>query len=163
MPRRRRPAARPAPLPWDAVYPTLDLHGHTADEAHERARRWLTERQAQGDRTVRIITGKGLHSAGLPVLPGTIEALLRSLRGTVVARSAPEPGGGVFRVELRAPVAPRRAPRPGRPAPPVPDLSPEGELHRRAEETLWELGITPTPELIAAEVRRLRREAGGSG
>ena len=32
------------------------------------------------------------------------------------------------------------------------------ELRRRAEEALHELGIAPTPELLRAEIRRLRVE-----
>jgi hypothetical protein len=153
--KRRRPPAAP-PVPWDRLHPTLDLHGETAEGARRRAEAWLRAERDQGARTVRLITGRGLHSAGPPVLPGEIEALLGSLRGTVVARFEREPGGGVYRVELRR--APRSAPPPAAPraAPAPPQADPE--LRRRAEESLVELGITPTPILIEAEMRRLSHE-----
>lgn len=156
--RRRRGAPRPeGPFRgWDEVHPTLDLHGETAESARRRAERWLREQQAMGSRTVRLITGRGMHSLGPPVLRGEIEALLRELGGGLVARFSPEPGGGVLRAELARP--------PRRPPPPAPPRDPrlrDPELRRRAEEALWELGVDPTPTLIEAEIRRiLRREAG---
>jgi hypothetical protein len=151
--KRRRPPAAP-PVPWDRLHPTLDLHGETAEGARRRAEAWLRVERDQGARTVRLITGRGLHSVGPPVLPGEIEALLASLRGTVVARFQREPGGGVYRVELRG--------APGEPSPPPTTAPPrrrtDPELRRRAEEALVELGITPTRVLIEAEMRRLSRE-----
>lgn len=163
MSRRRRKPPHSASLPWDTLYPTLDLHGDTADEARRRAERWLAEQQALGVRTVRIITGKGLHSVGPPVLSGEIGALLRSLRGTRVAQFATEPGGGVFRIELRRSPTVHRpdGSRPQRAQPP-PSPPADAALRRQAEEALWELGVQPTPELIAAELRRLKR-AGTDG
>jgi hypothetical protein len=162
MSRRRRKPTGSATLPWDTLYPTLDLHGDTADEARRRAERWLAEQQSLGVRTVRIITGKGLHSQGPPVLRGEIGALLRSLQGTRVAHYASEPGGGVFRIELRRSATAEKAVRPRprvQPAHPPADA----ELRRLAEETLWDLGVQPTPELIAAELRRLKRSAADGG
>lgn len=156
---RRRPRASPPSEAWDRLYPTLDLHGATAAEASARAERWLRERQREREPVVRIVTGWGRHSPGPPVLRGEIEALLGTLRGGVVARHALEPGGGAFRVELRAPpVAGGPAPLPGRAA--RAREAPPPDLRRQAEESLWELGVTPTPELLRAEIERLRRAAG---
>jgi hypothetical protein len=141
---------------WGAIHPQLDLHGLTADEAARTAERWLRARQADGDRTVVIVTGRGVHSpGGVAVLPGEIEHLLRRLKGTVVAAFSGAPGGGGFHVELRRPPSPaisRDSPRL------VPAADPE--LLRRAHEALWELGVAPTPALLAAEIRRLKGEGG---
>lgn len=138
---------------WDPVYPTLDLHGETAESARRRAESWLQEQRGGGERLVRLVTGRGRHSVGPPVLPAEIEDLLRSLRGAAVERFEMERGGGAFRVELRRPDRPRR---------PRPDPSPPGgdELRRRAEERLAELGISPHPSLVEAEMRRFRGEDG---
>lgn len=159
MPRRRRPRASRPPRPspaWDAIYPTLDLHGETADSARLRAERWLRERQRDGEPTVRLITGRGLHSVGPPVLPGEIADLLRALQGDVVADSEREPGGGVVRVRLRPPPpSPRRStgtPTARRRTDPA-----DAALRREAEEALAELGIDATPELVEAEIRRRKR------
>jgi hypothetical protein len=135
------------------VYPTLDLHGETAESARRRAESWLGEQREEGERLVRIVTGRGRHSVGPPVLPAEIEDLLRSLRGSPVEHFEAEPGGGAFRVELRRP-DPRPRSRP--------DPKPPGgeELRRRAEERLAELGISPYPSLVEAEIRRLRGEEG---
>jgi hypothetical protein len=152
MPRRRRRSGH-GPV-WEPVYPTLDLHGETAESARRRAGSWLEERRGGGERVVRLVTGRGRHSIGPPVLPAEIEDLLRSLRGSVVESFEVERGGGAFRVELRRP-DPRRAPRAPRPA----AASPGGEeLRRAAEERLAELGIAPHPSLVEAEMRRVRGE-----
>jgi hypothetical protein len=154
MPRkRRRPPLPPGPPLWDSPYPTLDLHGDTADEARARAERWLRAQQAAGERTVRLITGRGLHSIGPPVLPTAIHELLGTLRGALVAAFQAEPGGGVYRVELKRP----------RPAPTIHHpkrrkLPDDPALRHRAEESLAELGVTPTPALLEAEMERLLRE-----
>lgn len=155
--RRRRREERPRgerPPPPDA-YPTLDLHGETAESAVRRAERWLRERQLERVARVRIVTGRGLHSAGPPVLPGAITDLLSVLKGRVVAASQREPGGGSFLVEILRESQPARAPL-AREMDAV--RRHDGELRRRAEESLSELGIAPTPELLAAEMRRLASE-----
>jgi hypothetical protein len=158
--KKRGPPSPPAGDLWDRLYPTLDLHGATGDEAVRRAERWLREQQGGDEPRVRIITGWGRHSIGPPVLRTEIDALLSRLRGSLVERFELEPGGGAFRIDLR-----RRASRLGRPqpvsrssaAPHRPSPSAEtAELRRAAEEALWELGITPTPELLRAEIERLR-------
>lgn len=156
MPRRRPP---PPPEPRGTVHPVLDLHGLTGDEAARRTDRWLRDRQADGVRTVVVITGRGLRSRGLPVLRAEVEHLLAGLKGSVVAGWETGDLGGSVRVELRRP-PPSRA----RAADPTPRLLREtpAELRLRAEEALWELGVEPTPTLLEAEIRRLRREAGES-
>jgi hypothetical protein len=152
--RRTRPPPR---LPWGEIHPTLDLHGHTANEAVRTCERWLGQQARTGVRTVRVITGRGRHSPGPPVLRGEIDALLSALRRTIVRRYELETGGGGFRVELRA----EAVTMPSKPAParrPPPRERPAGDpLRRRAEEALEELGITATPELIEAEIRRILR------
>ena len=141
----------------DRLYPTLDLHGCTADEARERSHRWVAEQWERGERVIRLITGWGRHSVGPPVVRSEVRLLLTDLRGTMVRDFDLETGGGVFRVALRSPPRPPAAPPRARMA--VTPAPPTGEEARRAIESLEELGVTPTPELIAAEVRRLRREA----
>src|SRR5688500_20357571 len=152
MPRRKRPyretgVSREA---WGQLHPLLDLHGLTGDEAVQRAERWLRERQAERAGTVVVVTGRGLHSPGLPVLRMEVQHLLERLRGSVVARFESASQGGSFRVALRAPVVP-----PARRPAPAPLRDVPAELRRRAEESLAELGITPTEALVAAEIRRL--------
>lgn len=153
MARRKRPS-RSAPV-WGEVHPTLDLHGHTADEAVRRAEGWLRERQREGVRTVRVVTGRGTRSAGPPVLRGEVGALLESLRGSLVSYFTLDSGGGAFRVELeRARYGPPRA------APSRLLRRVDPEIRRRAEEALWELGVDPTPAMLEAEIRRILKESG---
>jgi hypothetical protein len=139
---------------WGKVHPVLDLHGLTGDEARRRTEQWLLDRQAERVRTVIVVTGRGLHSQGIPVIRNEVEHLLQLLKGTLVARWETAGFGGSFQVELRRP--PDTAPRPA----PVPPLLREADLplRRRAEEALWELGIDPTPALLEAEIRRILRE-----
>jgi len=136
------------------VHPLLDLHGLTGDEALRRAEGWLRARAAEGERTVVIVTGRGRHSSGLPVLRPEIEHLLEGLRGSTVAEWEPTHGSGGFRVSLRPPAAlpgaAAAAETLARQYPP--------ELRRRAEESLAELGVTPTPALLRAEIRRIAAE-----
>ena len=54
----------------------LDLHGLTRDEALPRARAFLAHAARQQWPVVVIVTGKGLHSAGGPVLRRAVERLL---------------------------------------------------------------------------------------
>lgn len=154
MPRRRPPPPRE---PRGTVHPVLDLHGMTGEEAARRTERWLRDRQAEGTRTVVVITGRGLRSRGLPVLRAEVEHLLAGLQGSLVAGWEAGDLGGSLRVELRRPPEPAVRPRD-----PLPRLLREtpAELRLRAEEALWELGVEPTPTLLEAEIRRLRRESG---
>jgi hypothetical protein len=141
------------------VHPLLDLHGLTADEARGRAEGWLRARAAAGERTVVVVTGRGTHSRGAPVLRPEIELLLRDLRGSTVDTFELTDGGGGFRVRLRPPPAPRGAGAAAEAALLARQHPPE--LRRRAEESLAELGITPTPALLRAEIRRIVDEEGG--
>ncbi len=59
----------------------LDLHGHTAPEAEIRTENFLQTARGRGLRTVRIITGRGLHSEGNAVLPDVVEHRLQELIG----------------------------------------------------------------------------------
>ena len=60
---------------------TLDLHGCTAQEAEAKTQRFIEASGRHGLKTVRIITGKGLHSpGGKAVLPDLIELQLSLLR-----------------------------------------------------------------------------------
>jgi DNA-nicking Smr family endonuclease len=151
MPRRRRPSSggRRSHHDLGSLYPTLDLHGETAESARRIAAEWLRRQRASGERLVRLITGRGKHSVGPPVLREEIERLLSELRGELVGRVEAESGGGALRVELRSPkdVPVQRAPRPTVASP---------ELLREAREALADLGVAETPELLEAEVRRLR-------
>jgi hypothetical protein len=155
MSRRRRKPSSPAPgsrsIP-DILYPTFDLHGLTGVEAGRAAAGWIEQQFVAGEPVVRIITGRGMHSVGSPVLPEVIASLLRDLTGRTVQSYEREPGGGAFRVRLKRPST-------------VPPLEPAAvrlpvELVRLAEEALAELGIDPTPALVAAEVRRMIAERG---
>ncbi|MFH7319696.1 Smr/MutS family protein [Desulfurivibrio sp. D14AmB] len=58
----------------------LDLHGLTAEEAEKAIRRFVVRCREIRLTTLRIITGKGLHSPGQPVLPGVAEATLEELK-----------------------------------------------------------------------------------
>jgi len=137
-----------------ALYPTLDLHGETAESARRRVELWLRNQQRLGERLVRVVTGRGRHSPAGPVLLEEIGDLLRELQGELVTAARLESSGGAYLVELRAPPPPA-----ARSTPPLPDVSPE--LRQAAEEALAELGIEPRPELLAAEIRRILRERGG--
>lgn len=67
---------------------TLDLHGCTVQEAEDKACRFLEEARRRLLLTVRIITGKGLHSpGGRAVLPDMVEQLLvlRKKEGAIAA------------------------------------------------------------------------------
>jgi hypothetical protein len=143
---------------WGRVHPVLDLHGMTGDEARRRTEQWLRDRQAENVRTVVVVTGRGLHSQGIPVIRNEVDHLLALLKGTLVVRWESTHFGGGYRIELRRPPPPDPSTR----SAPVPRLLREADpaLRRRAEEALWELGIAPTPELIEVEIRRLMEEDG---
>lgn len=151
-PRRRKGKGPPGPKDlWSVLYPTLDLHGLTAGEASSSSRAWLQQRQSSGETTVRLITGRGLHSQGLPVLPAEIEALLHQLKDTLVADYEREPGGGVYRVRLKNPPAPAARP-------PEQTVRHDPAIIRQAEEALAELGVAASPALLQAEIARIVKE-----
>ena len=75
----------------------LDLHGLQAREAREDVTFELRDAYAEGDRCVRIVHGRGLRSAGGPVLKDAVVEWLQEppLAPLVMAfASAPPPWGG---------------------------------------------------------------------
>lgn len=66
------------------IYPPpqefLDLHGLTSEEAERRVESFLLTARGKGLRTVKIITGKGLHSHGDPVLRNLMDQMARALK-----------------------------------------------------------------------------------
>jgi len=80
----------------------LDLHGQTANEATREIGRFLINAQAQRIRTVRIITGKGLHSPHMQsILPEVTEKRIAELKKEgLVLDFKKEKGGGAFLVYL---------------------------------------------------------------
>lgn len=98
-------------LPIDA---TIDLHGLRQDEAHAALCRFIAARHARGDRTVLVITGKGLKKTGWgqieqkAVLRGMLPLWLgeKTLAPLVAGwqEAAREHGGeGAFYVRLKRP------------------------------------------------------------
>ena len=109
-PRLRRKLMR-GHLPIDA---TIDLHGLRQAEAHAALCRFIAARHARGDRTVLVITGKGLKKSE----PGTIEqrGVLRTMLPHWLSEPALAPlvsgwqvsaqghgGEGAYYVRLRRP------------------------------------------------------------
>lgn len=71
-PETAREFMQQAPPPQDEI----DLHGCTAAQARERTEWFLQAATGRGLETVRIIVGRGIHSAGRAVLPDTVEQVL---------------------------------------------------------------------------------------
>jgi DNA-nicking Smr family endonuclease len=80
----------------------LDLHGLTAREAEFRVRafvdRWA---RSQPGAVLRIVTGKGAGSAGVPVLRPLVLDLLNDELALRVAEWAVDSGGGAYLVRVR--------------------------------------------------------------
>ncbi|MBU0965823.1 MAG: Smr/MutS family protein [Proteobacteria bacterium] len=66
------------------IYPSpqeyLDLHGLTAPEAERKVANFLLTARKKRLRTVAVITGKGLHSQGLPVLRDLVEGMVKAMK-----------------------------------------------------------------------------------
>lgn len=78
-----------------AIEAELDLHGRTVPEAREMLAAFLSAARARGQRSVRVIHGKGLGSAGkLPVLKGKVNSWLRQKDEVLGFCSAPRNDGG---------------------------------------------------------------------
>jgi len=76
------------------VQASLDLHGHTRDEARAALAVFLAECQAGAQRCIRIVHGKGQHSPGRePVLKHLVLGWL-SRRREVLAFCQARPGDG---------------------------------------------------------------------
>jgi len=58
----------------------LDLHGKTGVEAERETAKFIGTMASLKHRTVRIITGKGLHSDGPAVLPDVVETKLNEMK-----------------------------------------------------------------------------------
>jgi hypothetical protein len=58
----------------------LDLHGFTGPEAARRTEHFIRNAEGRGLRTLRIITGKGIHSENGPVLPDVVEQQVATLK-----------------------------------------------------------------------------------
>ena len=85
---------------------TLDLHGLTADLAQERVSRFVRSEHRRGIRRILVVVGKGLHSAGPPVLrDAALDALTRGGAAPLVLAVASAPlalgGTGALLVQLR--------------------------------------------------------------
>jgi DNA-nicking Smr family endonuclease len=66
-----------------AVDGRLDLHGMSVPEAREALEAFVRKRQAEGDRVIEVIHGKGTHSPrGIAVLRGEIAAWLSQGRAS---------------------------------------------------------------------------------
>jgi DNA-nicking Smr family endonuclease len=65
----------------------IDLHGYTALQAEMKVGSFIHYALKQKVLAVRIITGKGLHSGGQPVLPDTVEGVLRTLKKENLVKS----------------------------------------------------------------------------
>jgi DNA-nicking Smr family endonuclease len=81
---------------------TMDLHGLDAIAAEARVR-GLVERWARGGSggVVRIITGKGRHSEGEPILRRRVRELLDAELRHAVEEWVLESAGGSFLVRVR--------------------------------------------------------------
>lgn len=82
--RRRAAGIHTYPPPQES----LDLHGCTLEEAEVKISAFMERAELGGLQTVRIITGKGLHSpGGKAVLPNATEQQLRLMKqeGRIVA------------------------------------------------------------------------------
>ena len=66
---------------WPSPQNELDLHGYTASEAEDKTVFFITQAKNNRLKTVRIITGKGLHSPQGPVLKTVVEAKLVEFKG----------------------------------------------------------------------------------
>ncbi|MBB4637320.1 Smr/MutS family protein [Longimicrobium terrae] len=164
--KKRLPTAEPASPGisrevWGRVHPILDLHGMTGEEARRRTEVWLRDQQARNVRTVIVVTGRGLHSRGIPVVKNEVEDLLTALKGRLVSGWEDASQGGSFRVELRRPPPPARPAAPVFRSPVLDDAHPA--LRLRAAEALAELGVSPTPALLDAEIRRMLAEGAEDG
>lgn len=65
---------------WPSPQDEIDLHGYTASEAENKTDFFISHCQNSRLKTIRIITGKGLHSPQGPVLQGIVEAKLLELK-----------------------------------------------------------------------------------
>jgi len=97
-----------------AIDATLDLHGMRQDEARAALNRFIPARQARGDRTILVITGKGLKKVDGDATRIVEKGILRAMLPAWLAEPALAPlvagwdsaaqghgGEGAFYVRLR--------------------------------------------------------------
>ncbi|HTD28120.1 MAG TPA: Smr/MutS family protein [Xanthomonadaceae bacterium] len=77
-----------------AIEDDIDLHLLGERAAEELLRQFLAEARDAGHHCVRIVHGKGLHSAQGPVLKSMVERLLRQRADVLAFASAPLAQGG---------------------------------------------------------------------
>lgn len=65
----------------------LDLHGYTGQGAEDRVGSFIQGARHERLQVLRIITGKGLHSEGPPVLPDVVEQKMYELKEKKLIRS----------------------------------------------------------------------------
>ena len=65
----------------------LDLHSCTGQEAESRVKSFILAAQYEKLHVLRIITGKGLHSDGPPVLPDVVEQKMYELKEQKLIRN----------------------------------------------------------------------------
>ncbi|MDH4320878.1 MAG: Smr/MutS family protein [Desulfobulbaceae bacterium] len=79
--RRAEEGRKPRSLKqYPAPETELDLHGCTGVEAERLTHSFIAAARQRGVLTIRVITGKGLHSEGPAVLPEVVEQLLTELK-----------------------------------------------------------------------------------
>lgn len=71
----------------------IDLHGLTRDEALDALAAFVAAAARRGQQAVLVITGKGLHSEGEPVLHGAVSLWLKNEGKEWVAEFVPAPSG----------------------------------------------------------------------
>jgi DNA-nicking Smr family endonuclease len=78
-----------------SVQAELDLHGCTADQAHDALADFVLDARTRGLRCVRVIHGKGLTSPGRePVLKGKVRRWLSHWDEVLAYAEAPQHAGG---------------------------------------------------------------------
>jgi DNA-nicking Smr family endonuclease len=77
-----------------AIEDEIDLHATSERAAEELLRRFLAEARDAAHHCVRIVHGKGLHSAQGPVLKGMVERMLSQRADVLAYTSAPPAHGG---------------------------------------------------------------------
>ena len=78
-------------IPQTSHYPSpeseLDLHGATGTEAETKSTAFITAAYHKHLQSLRIITGKGLHSVNGPVLPDVVEQTVLKLKKDGLVRA----------------------------------------------------------------------------
>jgi DNA-nicking Smr family endonuclease len=104
VPSRRPPSSSPFggdDLLDAPIAATLDLHGHTQDEAKLALRQFLSgERRRHAGAVVHVITGRGKGSSGGAVLRPLVGRLLKGELRAHVADSALDLDDGGYLVRL---------------------------------------------------------------